>query len=108
MSDKAERTSKYQALEKPEFKSTIPAHLVDKLSPETRWMVESLSRIESAHEWLIKAALEGNRIDLDTDIRTQEIEDWKAMVTSKWAVICVFLAALLPLVLEKILDHLGK
>lgn len=108
MPEKPERTSRYQELEKPEFRSTIPPHLVNKLSDQEKWIIESLSRMESVHEWLVKAALDGNRADIETDLRTQELEDWKSMISSKWAVIGAFLLLCLPILLEKIAAHLIK
>ena len=106
MSEKNERIPRYQELEKPEFKSTIPPHLVNKLSDQEQWIIESLSRMESVHEWLVRAALDGNRADIETDLRVQEVEDWKSMVSSKWAVIGGFLLLCLPILVEKIVDHL--
>lgn len=108
MADKPERTSRYQPLEKPEFKSTIPPHLVDKLTPEMKWIVESLSRMEAVYEWLLKAALDANRIDLESDLRTQELEDWKALISSKWSVVGGFLLLCLPILVEKVVEHMIK
>jgi hypothetical protein len=105
---KSERTSRYPELEKPEPRSTIPPHLLGKLSDQERWIIESLSRMESVHAWLVKAALDGNRADIENDLRTQELEDWKAMVCSKWAVVGGFLLLILPILLQKLADHLAK
>lgn len=106
MGDKSEQKSRYPKLEKPEFKSTIPAHLVNKLSDQEKWIIESLSRMESVYEWLVKAALDGNRADIETDLRMQEMEDWKSVISSKWAVIGGFLLLCLPILIEKIVAHL--
>lgn len=106
MAEKFEQSSRYQKLEKPEFKSTIPVHLVNKLSEQEKWIIESLSRMESVYEWLVKAALDGNKADIETDLRMQELEDWKSMVSSKWAVIGGFLLLCLPILIEKIVAHL--
>lgn len=106
MAEKPEPTSRYQKLEKPEFKSTIPTHLVNKLSDQEKWMMESLSRMESVYEWLVKAALDGNKADIDTDLRMQQLEDWKSVISSKWAVIGGFLLLCLPILIEKIVARL--
>src|SRR5208337_619399 len=106
MSEKNERIPRYQELEKPEFKSSIPPHLVNKLSEQEKWIIESLSRMESVHEWLVKAVLDGNRADIEADLRVQELEDWKSMISSKWAVIGGFLLLCLPILIEKIVAHL--
>jgi hypothetical protein len=106
MADKPERKSRYPELEKPEFKSTIPAHLVNKLSDQEKWVIESLSRIESVYEWLVKAALDGNKTDIETDLRVQEMEDWRSMISSKWAVIGGFLLLCLPILVERVVARL--
>ncbi len=106
MNEKNERIPRYQELEKPEFRSTIPLHLVNKLSDQEKWIIESLSRMESVHEWLVKAALDSNRADIETDLRMQEVEDWKSMISSKWAVIAGFILLCLPILVEKIVVHL--
>lgn len=93
-------------MEKPEFKSTIPPHLVNKLSEQEKWIIESLSKMEAVYEWLVKTAIDGNKAEIDTDIRVQELEDWKSMVSSKWALVCGFLLLCLPIVIEKILTRL--
>jgi hypothetical protein len=107
MADQA-RIPRYTKLEKPEFKSTIPPHLVDKLSPQEKYLVETLSRMEAQNEWIIKVALDENRANIETDLRVQEIQDWKSMVSSKWAVVAAFLLICAPVVVEKILARILK
>jgi len=103
-----QRIPRYQELEKPEFKSAIPPHLVNKLSEQEKYLVETLSRMEAQNEWLIKAVLEGNRSAIETDLRVQELQDWKSMVSSKWAVVAAFLLICLPVLVKAILDRLWK
>ena len=103
-----QRIPRYQELEKPEFKSAIPPHLVNKLSEQEKYLVETLSRMEAQNEWLINAFLEGNRSAIETDLRVQELQDWKSMVSSKWAVVAAFLVVCLPVVIKGILDRLWK
>jgi hypothetical protein len=105
MSDKSERIPRFAKLERPEFKSTIPAHLLNQMNATEQYVVASLSRMEAVFEWLISSALAGNKADIETDLRLQVVEDWKAIVSSKWAVITVFILLLLPIVLEKVLNH---
>lgn len=108
MSEKPERMGRYKQLQKPEFKSSIPSHLVNKLSDQEKWIIESLSRMESVHEWLVKGVLDGNQADIELDLRVQIVEDWKSMISSKWAVIGGFLLMCLPILLEKIVSRLAK
>jgi hypothetical protein len=87
---------RYAKLEKPEFHSTIPHHLVDKLSQHEKYLVETLSRMEAQTDWTIRAVLEENRGLLETDVRLQEVQEWKKMLCSKWAVIAIIATALIP------------
>lgn len=106
MADKTERIPRYSELQKPEFKSSIPPHLVDKLSPQEKYLVETLSRMEAQNEWLIKASLENNRAERETDIRVQELQDWKTVVTSKWAVVAALLLLIVPVAIERAISKL--
>jgi len=101
-----QRIPRYQELEKPEFKSAIPPHLVNKLSAQEKHVVETLSRMEAQTGWLIKAVLEGNRSAVETDLRVQELQDWKTMVSSKWAVVVAFLIICFPVIVKAVLDRL--
>lgn len=108
MAEKSERIPRYQELKRPEFKSSIPDHLVTKLSDEQKYIIMALSKMESEREWLINSVLELNRSLIETDLRTQELQDWQSMVSSKWAVVGGFLLLCLPILLEKVLTHLIK
>lgn len=108
MSEKSERIPRYQELKRPEFKSSIPDHLVNKLSDQEKYIIMSLSKMESEREWLINSVLELNRSLIETDLRTQELQDWQSMVSSKWAVVGGFLLLCLPILIEKVLTHLIK
>lgn len=105
MAEKSERIPRYQKLKQPEFKSTIPEHLVNKLSAQEKWVIEAVSRMEGQIEWIVTALLEGNRSNIESDLRIQELQDWKAMISSKWAVVAVFLGMLLPILLDKLVVH---
>ena len=99
---------RYPALVKPEFKSTIPPHLVDKLSPHERYLVESTSRMEAQNGWIIDAIIAGNRTNLETDLRVQDLQDWKTMVCSKWSIAAAFLMLSFPVLVKAILDKVWK
>lgn len=103
MADKPERIPRYQALKLPEFKSTVPDHLIDKLSPQEKWVIEAISRMEQRDEWIIAAILDCNRSNIESDLRIQELQDWQALISSKWAVLLGCLALIAPVLLEKIL-----
>jgi len=84
----------YELLELREFKSTIPPHLLGKLSESERYIVETLSRLENQNNWLVSALLKVNKDVLDCDRRINEIKkdvsiisDWKQLISGKWAVL---------------------
>jgi hypothetical protein len=120
--------SRYVQLEVPEFKSTIPAHLLGKLSDSERFMVETMSKLENQSDFLVKAATQGNRENLDIDSRLSVLEgwkekmgtgepvvadmvikvnklwDWHQMLSGKWAVIWALAIIVVPIVLKLLLD----
>lgn len=108
MAEKSERIPRYQELKRPEFKSSIPEHLVNKLSDQEKYIIMSLSKMESEREWVINSVLDLNRSLIETDLRTQELQDWQSMVSSKWAVVGGFLLLCLPILVEKVVAHLIK
>jgi len=108
----------YELLELREFKSTIPPHLLGKLSESERYLVETMSRLENQNNWLVSALLKVNKDVLDCDRRITEINktvatlsDWKQLISGKWAVVAalglVVLSALLKMVFDA-LWHLLK
>ena len=107
--------SLYPKLERPTFQSTVPPHLLGKLTDQERYVVEMLSRSEQQNEWIINAILENNRIyrDLDRrlqqlssdlDARVSKVEGWQKTVTSKWAVVVAIFLWVSPIVGKYALD----
>lgn len=101
--------SQYPKLERPNFTSSIPAHLLGKLTDAERFYIETLSKTEQQNEFLINAALENNRVNRDIDRRMQKqesiiderlkiVEGWQKMVTNKWSVVLAFILWISPLV----------
>ena len=58
MADKDQK-SRYTPLEVPEFNSTIPPHLLGKLTEQERYLVETLSKMEQQNTWLINSVVAG-------------------------------------------------
>lgn len=73
----------YDPLVTREFKSTIPAHLLGKLSDGERHMVETLSRLENQYEWMLTALLQQNKMVLDLAHRQSKTEEWRAEISPK-------------------------
>lgn len=70
--------------------------------------METLSRMEAQNEWLIRVVLEENRCALETDLRVQDLQDWKSVISSKWAVIAAFVIICFPVVVKAIVDRLWR
>ena len=64
-------------LEVPEFKSTIPSHLLEKLSDSERYMIETMSKLENQSDYLIRIVVQGSRERLTMEARIAAIEDCK-------------------------------
>ncbi len=82
--------SSYPPLEKPEFKSQIPAHLLAEASPAERHIISELSTLSQFAQWSIGAHLStdsqvrrtnGRLIKAETNIETLK-EDKKTVLTS--------------------------
>lgn len=113
-SDNQNEPQSYELIEPPkEFRSSIPPHLLEKLSDSDRWLVETMSRLENQNNWMVQAILRVNKDVLDCDRRVTSvrkdvstISDWKQLMTGKWAVIGVIVVIVVPVVIKAILDHL--
>lgn len=124
--------SREAKLEIPEFKSTIPGHLLGKLSDSERYIIETLSKIENQSDWLVKLAVADNTdliLLLDkasgTDDRIDKINktvdgvdkltervttlwDWHQMLSGKWTVLWALMLIIIPVFLKYALDLVTK
>ena len=100
--------SHYERLEHPVFKSSIPPHLISKLSDSEKFVVDAVSRLEAQNDWLTHVAVENRRELADIDERVQVIQDWKTAIGSKWALIAAALVICLPVMAKAIMDRLWK
>lgn len=130
MNDQQKTSS--EAIAMPEFKSTIPAHLLGKLSDSERYMVETMSKLENQSQWLVDLAIKGRLASDRVGITVQELSDWKdstsktmtltelfvkttqekvdkmwdwhLMFSGKWAVVWALLLVAIPLLLKYLVD----
>jgi len=79
--------SRYPVIELPVFESKIPPHLVNKMSDQEKWLVETISKLDQKTDWLLTKIVETSGHVLELDVRTARIEDWKAVFSGKWAII---------------------
>lgn len=127
MSDQQRR--RYDPVVPKEFRSTIPGHLLGKLSETERYLVETMSKLENQYEWLVSVAVANNKNIIDLGERTDVVEawkaeveietkgqsekvnklwDWKQMMSGKWAVVWAVALVLVSVLLKFLLDHLVK
>lgn len=99
-------------LEKPEFISKIPAHLVSRLDDKERWLVETLSKLDFKTDWVVDKVIEANEQQIDIDTRLQRIENWKAVLSGKWALLgavgLMVMTALLSAGAKPFIEHFLK
>jgi hypothetical protein len=97
--------SRYKALNVPEFKSSIPPHVLAKLPESERYLVEMVSKMEDRDKWLIAAVVSGNQANIELDVRVTKNEKWIDRLTSKWAILSYLLAAALPVLLKVLFEN---
>jgi hypothetical protein len=97
---------KLRLLAVPEFKSSIPAHLLDKLTDQERYLVETLSRLEQQNNWLIVTLVGTNNATVQVEKRLSGLETWKMRVASRWAPVIALAAVLLPVFAKILLEKL--
>jgi hypothetical protein len=129
----SEGGSLVEPLPTKEFKSTIPPHLLGKLSESERYMVETMSKLENETEWLMTVVQGQNKLGIELnrrlvlveaalgrlDNRVQSLDssaqsaitqvkvlwDWKQLVSGKWAIVFWVATITIPLLLKVVLDH---
>ncbi len=104
--DREEVDSRYPKLEAPKFESKIPAHLLNRLSDQEKWLVETLSKIDQKADWFMVAIIRTNEIHREIDVRLTKVERF----TGKWAMAgaagVVFFTALMGAFAKSIFTHI--
>lgn len=108
MSEEEKITTKYQVLEKPDFKSAIPSHLTTKLSDQEKYLVETLSRMEQQTSWLVTNMLTMNKAVVEVDSEVQKLFVFKRMLLSKWSVVFWIITVTVPVLLKTGFDWVAK
>lgn len=119
----------YEPVVPKEFKSTIPPHLLDKLSDTERYLVSAMSKLENQYDWLVSVAVGNSKNIIDLGGRAMALEDWrskseketdgqpekvdklwewKTMMSGKWAVLWALVLILIPILLKFGLDLIIK
>jgi hypothetical protein len=106
MSSDVDKTdSRYKALHVPEFKSTIPPHVLSKLPESERYLVEMVSKMEQRDTWLTDAATNGNAADIALDLRVARIEKLIERLTNRWSVIVYLVVVSLPVIVKILIER---
>lgn len=112
MSDKTSHTQgRYAQVKIQDFSGHIPEHILAKLPPEERYLIENVSTLEAKTEWLIAVVVVQSADMQDVDVRLTGLEtatnpidalakdhallkekvdsllEWKAFISGKWAII---------------------
>jgi hypothetical protein len=104
MADESYRT-RYRTFKVPDFKSTIPSHLLGKLGDQERYIVETLSKMEQQNTWIMLTTVEINTAVIELDERQGKVEVWKERITSKWAMVLGVVVLLVPVVLKTLIER---
>jgi hypothetical protein len=104
-SDSQKTESRYKFLVVPDFKSTIPPHVLSKLPESERYLVEMVSKMEQRDTWLTDAAKNSNEAEIALDIRVATIEKLIERLTNRWSVIMYLIVVSLPVVLKVLISH---
>ena len=76
--------SSYPELQKPDFKSDIPPHLLHESTEGEKWIFEQLSVTKQFIEWSVDAHLKTHSAVRRTNGRLKKVEAWKEMFSSWW------------------------
>jgi len=118
----------YEPIQSKEFTSSIPAHLLEQLTPGERYFVEAISKQENQFNWASQCILANNKAILNLDDRLNKVEDdhatlttaktyvdkvdklwdWRNLMMGKWGIIGVIALILLPIVAKYVFEQIFK
>jgi hypothetical protein len=123
---------RYETIALREFKSTIPPHLIAHLPEDERFIVNTVSKLDSQYAWMMENVVRHNGAALDLDERVTALEgratsstsrldamaeqtdkvnklwDWKQFFSGKWAVIAGLALIAVSVALKFLLDVVFK
>jgi hypothetical protein len=131
MSEQEEQQT-YSVIHTQEFKSSIPPHLLGKLSEGERYLVETMSKLENTSLWTTRSVEKNNEyvrncglrvfkleqehkkleqnalIDADMREKVAKLWDWKQYFSGKWAVLAALGLILFQVLLKIAFDAWHK
>ena len=90
--DNLNNTSNYPELKMPEYESSIPEHLLEGVSKDTKFIMENLNIQTQYIKWLCEAAINTNEQVRKTNGRLTKVEEWKNRLTSGWSITAAAIA----------------
>ena len=97
--------SRYKPLAVPEFKCTIPPHLLSKLPEADRYLVEIASKMEQQAAWTAGVLRDTNEATVAIDARLGKVEKWKERLMSRWTMVVALAVICIPVVLKAVVDR---
>lgn len=104
--------STYPILERPDFKSSIPDHLLAGATPSDKYILEQISILSQSVPWLVEAAMTNNHLIRATNGRLlraesniKEYKEDKRAFTRGWkglVILCTGLSGILSLLIHAI------
>lgn len=89
MSSEEENKSEYPELTPPDVNAHIPDHLMEKLTPEMRYLIEQNSIQSQNMQWVINAMIDTNKQVRRTNGRLKRVENWKSKLTNYGTIMAV-------------------
>lgn len=105
MGKKDDDQSTIKPLAIPEFKSTIPVHMLAKMAEQDRWLSETVSLMEQREKWLVSACTENREKLIEVDTLARTVYNWKQRLTSRWGVVVAIIVLVAPVVVKALLEH---
>ena len=90
----------------PEFRSTIPPHLLGKMDEQQRYLVETLSKLEQQSVWVTARVVDHDRDLTEMSTHVNKLAQWRSMLTSRWSMAAAVIVMVVPLILKELFDRI--
>lgn len=100
--------SRIEPLVVPDFKSTIPGHLLAKMNEQDRWLFENISIMEEREKWLVRAVVEDRKALIEADTKATAVKNWKDKLTSRWGLLVAAFILIAPVIIKALLERWMK
>jgi len=91
-------------LDPPEFKGTIPEHMLSKMKEGDAYLFNRVSEMEEREKWLVQSTQENRRHLINIDSMARSVYRWRQTLTSRWGVIVGAVVLILPVIIKTLLE----